>query len=836
MAKLNGRGKREWDLSGRKLKSLSQTPLLSQGQEARRVDLQRNKLKQFSGLSTLLYLQELNLSRNELVEFPTEVGSLHHLERLYMNQNSIKSIPEGVFSQLGKLQFLKLSTNRLTKLPADLIECRDLAYLNVSKNCLKDLQALVGLSKLKELFVEKNNLTELPSQLFLEGGSKLSMFKATGNPLRCPPEEVCEGRVEDIRIYFRLMEESPATNTTTFTVKTMFLGSSMAGKSTLSRSLKHGRPVEVRVDDRTEGIEISQLHIQGVRFLFWDFAGQEEYYLTHHVFITPRALVILAVDLANYSIQDPQSYDEKVGFWVNNIQLRVPNSVVLLVGTHCDQCRDEEEIMEKKRDIESKVKHMQSEKKEALELKKKYLEDSDDSSVFSDQMEELTNLLDYNLLVLDLVTIDCTKEDEIIKLREHISKQTKEQTFPCAERTLPKSYEEVEKAIQGLTEHEQIPLHGIVCSSKLKEMLKLDHDGQTKENLNSILRYLHRIGIIVWYEDVKALCETVFLQPSILISLFKTIVRPDLEPKLKDIPKRLLLLEQQPGAVRQTWVADFNGRGTLHHVAMRILIRQELKRLGLEEEDLVSEVVGTKTEKGIVLNLLQHFEVCLPVQLGRPLDPQAPEFIPGERRWDSASIRQRDQDRAGLFPCYLKDSREVSKMWGEDKQDDLNVRVYLLPEIPHGFFHRLVIKTCSLYPSHWIGKDQCLLYSDRAQVLLRQRTVEEDQCIEIRCKRPEITAFRRSWSLILSVMSKLLELSSQWPGLAQQVHSPCPERGCPHYYVWQDWMVRIKSIDENIYERRGGAQPGCRVEAVLLALSFHTLWATPQFVAFVSPH
>lgn len=797
MAPLNGQGKKEWDLSGRKLKSLSQTTLLSQGQDARRVDLQRNKLKQFNGLSTLLHLKELNLSRNELVEFPTEVGSLLRLEKLYMNQNSIKSIPEGVFSRLANLQFLKLSTNRLAKLPADLSQCGSLTYLNVSKNCLKDLQPVVGLCKLKELLVEKNHLSELPPQLFQQGSSAVSLFKARGNPLRCPPEEVCEGSVEDIRIYFRLMEESPGTNSTTFTVKTMFLGSSMAGKSTLSRSLVLGGHVEVREDDRTEGIEISQLHIQGVRFLFWDFAGQEEYYLTHHVFITPRALVILAVDLAGYSIEDRQSFDEKVGFWVNNIQLRVPDSVVLLVGTHCDQCRDEEEVLEKKRDIESKVKDMQSKKKEALELKKKYLEDSKDPSAFSDQMEELANLLDNNLLVLDLVTIDYTRKDEILNFRELILKQTQDQMFPCAERTLPKSYEKVEKAIQDLTEHKKIPPHGIVSSFDLSEMLKSDITELNRENLNSILRYLHRIGIIVWYEDVTALRETIFIQPSILISLFKTIVRPDLEQKLSEIPRGLLLREQLPGVVRGTWVDDFKGRATLHHVAMRILISQELKGLGLEEEeDLVAEVVGTQTEEGIVLNLLQHFEVCLPCQLGSHLDPLAPEFFP-QMQWHSPSVEQRDLDRTCLFPCYLRDSRGVNEMWGEDRQDDLNVRVYLLPEIPHGFFHRLIIKTCSLYPAHWIGKDQCLLSTNRTEVLLRQRTMEEDQYIEIRSRKPEDNEFSKPWALILSVMSKLSGLSIQWPGLAQQSHSPCPERGCPHYHIWRDWK---NQTDENIYD------------------------------------
>uniref|UniRef100_A0A4W5RHQ0 Uncharacterized protein n=1 Tax=Hucho hucho TaxID=62062 RepID=A0A4W5RHQ0_9TELE len=173
-----GQSKKDWDLSGRKLKSVPQI-LLEQAEEARRLDLQRNKLRQLNWISNLVNLRELNLSRNEL--------------------NNIKVIPEDVFPHLGKLQFLKLSTNRLAKLPADLSQCHSLSYLNLSNNCLKDLQALVGLPKLKELFVEQNSLTELPAQLFQKGNSKLTLFKATGNPLRTPPEEVCEGGARDIQ-------------------------------------------------------------------------------------------------------------------------------------------------------------------------------------------------------------------------------------------------------------------------------------------------------------------------------------------------------------------------------------------------------------------------------------------------------------------------------------------------------------------------------------------------------------------------------------------------------------------------------------------------------------
>lgn len=45
-----------------------------------------------------------------------------------------------------------------------------------------------------------------------------------------------------------------------------------------------------------------------------------------------------------------------------------------------------------------------------------------------------------------------------------------------------------------------------------------------RELLQDILRYLHRIGLLVWYEEIKHLESTVFLQPTFLITTFKVSV------------------------------------------------------------------------------------------------------------------------------------------------------------------------------------------------------------------------------------------------------------------------------------------------------------------------
>lgn len=42
-----------------------------------------------------------------------------------------------------------------------------------------------------------------------------------------------------------------------------------------------------------------------------------------------------------------------------------------------------------------------------------------------------------------------------------------------------------------------------------------------RELLQDVLRYLHHIGLIIWYEEVKQMESIVFLRPAFLITMFK---------------------------------------------------------------------------------------------------------------------------------------------------------------------------------------------------------------------------------------------------------------------------------------------------------------------------
>lgn len=284
---------REVNLSTQRLRVLPPAVLSNSMLES--LDLDRNKLRSITGISKLCNLKKLILSKNEFVDFPSEIQSLVCLERLELNQNQIRIIPEGVFSHLPRLKHLRLNNNRLCALPRDLAACRgSLQYLNISNNLFRTFpQPVLQLARLQEFHVQNNVLRQLPKELFQ--GQSLKMFKASGNPLRQPPSEVCAGGIQQIRNYFNQLQHGLGQEDKR--VKTMFLGASLAGKSTICRSLKQGQSKLVPKEERTVGIEISEFQIEDFTFLFWDFAGQLEYYMTHHVFITPQALVILVINL-----------------------------------------------------------------------------------------------------------------------------------------------------------------------------------------------------------------------------------------------------------------------------------------------------------------------------------------------------------------------------------------------------------------------------------------------------------------------------------------------------------------------------------------------------------
>ncbi|CAM9579765.1 unnamed protein product, partial [Chrysoparadoxa australica] len=181
------------------------------------------------------------------------------------------------------------------------------------------------------------------------------MFWAKGNPWILPPAHIIEeGNFETIERY--LIDAKQQEQERSWKLRVMLLGSSGAGKTSLMRSVTTGKASCTGCGDVSSvGIEMESWKPMGedppLVVSFWDFAGQEEYYAYHQLFITPGTLCLLVVDLTLTT-----KSNDKLMQWVDALLARVPDCCVVLVGTHSDMLAPEA-VTERMRCLEDSIKH-----------------------------------------------------------------------------------------------------------------------------------------------------------------------------------------------------------------------------------------------------------------------------------------------------------------------------------------------------------------------------------------------------------------------------------------------------------------------------------------------
>lgn len=106
---------------------------------------------------------------------------------------------------------------------------------------------------------------------------------------------------------------------------------------------------------------------------------------------------IFFFSLPRYQTND-KTFKDLVGFWINNLSMRVPNSVVLPVGTHVDCCQ-EQEVAEKTHDIMARITAMLAERKSNLAHFIDNLEGSEEPKFYVDQWERLKEMESCTLTV-----------------------------------------------------------------------------------------------------------------------------------------------------------------------------------------------------------------------------------------------------------------------------------------------------------------------------------------------------------------------------------------------------------------------------------------------------
>ena len=278
--------------------------------------------------------------------------------------------------------------------------------------------------------------------------------------------------------------------------------------------------------------------------VLWDFGGQSVYYITHPLFLTSRAIYLLAYDLSrnphdkadpltkqgmfkklhdNFSMKTNMEY---LDFWMTSVaslasqrgkQLTSSNRVLLpeklppvfLVCTHADEpyggldpCTLAGEIFD-----------------------------------FLQNKPYSVHLFEHVFVVDNTKSGGKSECPEVLRLRKELLAVAKE--LPQMEEAIPIKWLQYEKALQAMKEegHQWISLER--AKEIATEVCKINND----EEISTLLNLLHDQRIFIHFDDTPELNKLVVLDPQWLIDVFKkviTVKRYDHEEReFKDLWRKL---------------------------------------------------------------------------------------------------------------------------------------------------------------------------------------------------------------------------------------------------------------------------------------------------------
>ena len=338
------------DLSDNNLSDVDVT-LLKELKGLTSLYLSGNKeIKDYIFLKELKELTALDLTSNNLTDVDvTFLKELKRLKSLYLSGN--KEIKDYTFlKELKELTALDLSYNNLTDIDVTFLkEPKELTTLNLSGNKeIKDYTFLKELKEITALYLRSNDLTDadvtflkelkgltalalsnnnLTDVTFLKDMENIQYVNLYRNPIQEPPEAIISQGIKSIRDYIKALEGEKQLLKE---VKVLLVGDGGAGKTSLLKQLK-GEEFD-KNEPQTHGINIEDLPIDikgnNAKIHLWDFGGQEIMHASHQFFLSKRSLYILVTDCRK---------DDKLEHWLKHIRSFGGGSPVIVVINKIDQ-------------------------------------------------------------------------------------------------------------------------------------------------------------------------------------------------------------------------------------------------------------------------------------------------------------------------------------------------------------------------------------------------------------------------------------------------------------------------------------------------------------------
>jgi internalin A len=311
-------------------------------------------------LKKLRHLKTLNLQANEIVDI-SPLKDLKQVTKIYLDNNPIKDLSG--FEDLLQLQVLGLGgcwlsdcsvireLKNLVRLDLndnsihDISFLKDLTQLNVVSldgNQIRDISPLKELKALFSLDLRRNPIEELPEwitefKMGIEWSSadNLEFIYLYDNPIQAPPVEIVRLGKEAIRRYFERVREEGLDYI--YEAKVILVGDGYAGKTSLQlRLVDEDAPLPVN-SGRTRGIGIYDWEFKKVNGKshiahMWDFGGQDVYYPVHRFFLTENSVFVLLASTR----QTQHNFD----YWIPTIYQFGGKSPIILGQT----CHDRNKV------------------------------------------------------------------------------------------------------------------------------------------------------------------------------------------------------------------------------------------------------------------------------------------------------------------------------------------------------------------------------------------------------------------------------------------------------------------------------------------------------------
>jgi Leucine-rich repeat (LRR) protein len=161
------------------------------------LDLSENNIGEFPiKICDLVNLTKLDLYDNKITDIPEAIQNLSNLQKLYLSNNKINPSSQ-VIGKLVKLTHLDLSLNQLNKIPQFVEGLSALEYLDCESNNIKEIPLFIeNLTNLKELHLGMNEIAKVSPSI--EELIYLKTLSLNHNRLKEIPEAVC--RLRNLRV------------------------------------------------------------------------------------------------------------------------------------------------------------------------------------------------------------------------------------------------------------------------------------------------------------------------------------------------------------------------------------------------------------------------------------------------------------------------------------------------------------------------------------------------------------------------------------------------------------------------------------------------------------